>query len=33
MAIRFDVIAITFMDGELAHLEHIYEAFDWEVDR
>lgn len=33
MAIRFDAIAITFMDGELAHLEHIYEAFDWEVDR
>lgn len=33
LAVRFDVIAITFSSGHLADLEHLYNAFDWEAER
>ncbi len=28
-AIRFDVIGITFKQGQLARIEHIHDAFEW----
>lgn len=32
-SIRFDVIAVTVVDGAVADVTHIYSAFDWEGAR